>query len=217
MTMHRSTKARLAAMATSALVAGGLAIAASGTTGAYFGDTKQGKVTGALGSIRVDTAATAGGGEDELDVAFAQEMMPGEPQTVTARFTNTGSQPQDVWVVFPDSAARAAINDLGTYGQLTIRSGDKEVFTSRNLNSKYACHTPGNPGVPEICPLPARLQLRSNVASGASGTMGFQFAYSDRLTRGASDKSSFNSYPVSGGTASGLPYQIVATQVGQQP
>jgi hypothetical protein len=201
MTMHTSTKARLAVVATSTLIAGGLAVAASGATGAYFSDTKEGTVTGTIGSIEVDTSATGGGGIDRLDAQFT-EIMPGETRTATARFTNTGSQPQDVWLVFDNAAALRAINQLGSDAHVKISSG-VTLFKSADLKSRGT-------------PLPRSLKLASSLAKGADGSVDVEFGYSASM-KAQPATNVFNPYPADGTTKNGLPYQIVATQAGQQP
>lgn len=65
----------------------GLVTAAAGATGAYFNDSQSGTVTGTIGSIKVTTAG--GNGNDGLDFNFAN-MVPGDFQTSTVHYANTG-------------------------------------------------------------------------------------------------------------------------------
>jgi hypothetical protein len=184
-----------------------------GSTGAYFSDTNNGKVSGTVGSIKV---ATSGGtGADTADFTFT-DLLPGTPQSATVNYQNNGRNPQDVWVVFPNADALHSLNQLGTYGEVHIAANGVEKFASQNLNDGYACGTPGNPGVATVCPVPQKLKLASNVAPGAGGNMTFAFNYASKLVAGNIDGATgpaWNTY--AGGD--GLPYQIVATQVGQTP
>ena len=207
---------KVLALVGSITVAGGLVAAASGATGAYFSDTKAGTITGTIGTVKVD-----GGG----DISFAN-LLPGEPQTATAKYQNTGAAPEDIWVVFPNATALSALNDLGRYGQLTITDSNTGVkFASTNLRDGF---TDGDtqPGYPPVYPLHRQYLLASNVGPTVSGTMDFTFNYWSNMSDQNFTK--FNTYPApnsttqktiltSDGTGDGLPYQIVATQVGQTP
>ena len=195
-----------------------MALAAVGPTGAYFSDTEQGNISGALGSIEVT------GSNTELSYT---NMLPGEPQTVTAGFTNTGLNNQDVWVVFNNEKALHAINNLGKYGNFTVASGGTAVFASTNLqdgayratNSCGDFFEQANRG---CWPLRSAYKLASNLAPSEGGNVSFTFAYGAAMKTGAG---AWNQYPVqfAGGEeypaaeGYGLPYQIVATQVGHAP
>ncbi|TFD50075.1 hypothetical protein E3T46_12105 [Cryobacterium sp. Hh11] len=195
-----------------------MALAALGPTGAYFTDTEQGNITGNLGSIEVTSENT--------ELAYTN-LLPGEPQTVTADFKNTGTNNQDVWVVFNNVDALRAINNLGKYGNFTVKGSGTEVFSSTNLqdgewratNSCGGFFEQANRG---CWPLLEKYQLASNLAPQATGDVSFTFAYGAAMTSGAG---AWNQYPVQyhGGTefpaaaGYGLPYQIVATQVGHAP
>lgn len=206
-------------------VALSLALAALGPTGAYFSDTDQGNMTGAIGSIKVTGTNT--------DLAYTN-MLPGEPQTVTAGFENTGLNNQDVWVVFNNEKALHAINNLGKYGNFAINSGGNAIFASTNLqDGAYAatnsCGNVFTEADRGCWPLRKAYKLATNLAPEATGDVSFTFAYGAAMTfqPEAAKKGEFpwNSYPVqfAGGekypeiTGNGLPYQIVATQVGIDP
>jgi hypothetical protein len=225
--MRKSIMLKVGAVGTTFAMAGALAIAASGTTGAYFSQTKDGAVTGTFGAVTLSTSETT----------FAwTNMMPGEQKSAAVDFTNTGTGPQDFYLVFPNATALSSLNDLGSYGEAHILVDGVEKFASKNLNDRYTCGTPGANGGPEACPVPQKLLLASNVAKDASNTFTFQFNYAGKLgdanltatpTRPASSGGVgvFNTYPAvdgqktieAGVTGDGLPYQIVAVQVGQQP
>lgn len=200
-----------------------MALAALGPTGAYFSDTEQGGIDGTVGSIKI--AGADGSGTDSLDLAFTN-LMPGTVQTVSSRYVNTGLNAQDVWVVFNNEDALHALNDLGKYGEFHVASNGTEIFASTNLNDD-ADGTPGCGGFsPTGCwPVPRMIQVGSSVAPGGVGSVSFGFGYGSQLS-GQSEAGGgvWNSYPVKTVAApnpevegSGLPYQIVATQVGQQP
>jgi len=220
-----------------ALVAALVAIA-SGATGAYFSDTHAGTVTGTLGSILVSPSGynSDGSSANGMGIQF-NNLLPGEPQTVQVNYTNTGKSPEDVYIVFPNADALHALNDLGTYGSVTIASSGGVNWVSNNLTDFYPSGTPGEPGVATLYHVPSQMLLQSNVPAGASGWMKFTFAYAAKLGNTAGgvtingSNGVWNSYPVptetkngytytpSGtvGASNGLPYEIVATQVGQTP
>lgn len=206
---------RRAARAGAAVVVVGLLAWAIPSTGAYFSDTKTGTVSGTVGSIKVN--GSGGAGSNGLDIQYT-DLLPGTPQTVTAGYTNTGLNAEDVWIVFYEPAALSALNNLGHYGKFSIASSDKgQIFQSTNLNdnSGGTC----GPLSPTGCwPVPVKVQVASNVAPAAVGTFSFTFAYTS-LLKGQSSAGGgvWNAYPLSSPTTAGLPYELVATQVGQTP
>ncbi|TFD85982.1 hypothetical protein [Cryobacterium serini] len=208
-----------------------MALAALGPTGAYFSDTAQGKVTGSLGSIKI--TGSGGMGYEELDLNYTN-LLPGAAlQTQTVGYENTGRSNQDVWVVFNDADALHALNNLGHYGAFKISRDGTTVFNSTNLSDggeEGDVCTFTDVDIPgDLChPLPKMVMVASNVApragNGADGHISFGFAYPDYLGNGSLNNESnetnggaWNNYPLADPTASGLPYQIVATQVGQEP
>jgi len=205
-----------------------LSLASLGTTGAYFSDTHQGNVTGAVGSIKV--TGSGGTGTSNIDLNFTG-LLPGTPQTVKAGYQNTGLSPQDVWVVFNNPDALHALNDLGRYGEFHVSANGTALFDSANLSDDQddPAHLSCGTLAPTGCwPVPKMVKLASNVAPSATGTVSFTFGYtaykggiSAQTTAGGG---AWNSYPVPTVpvpnpvvVGSGLPYQLVATQVGQTP
>lgn len=198
-----------------AVGAGSLALVAAGLIGsvngslAYFTDSQSGSLTGSVGSIK--------GAVSTSTLAFTN-LLPGEVQTVDAYMRNTGLNNQDVWVVFDNADALHALNDLGTYGEFHIKANGVAKFDSANLNDNQ-----GNscgPLSPAGCwPVPQKLKLASNVVPGDTVTYSFGFGYASKLsTQSPEGGGVWNAYPVGGSpTASGLPFKIVETQVGQQP
>ena len=215
-------KKRYAALAITAAAAVVLSLTASGVTGAYFSDTKSGAITGTTGSVKV---ATSGGrGVDGLNFAF-DNLMPGEPQTVTVNYQNTGSGPQDIFLTFKDVAALHALNNMGSFGEVTVTdSSTGLLFHSVNLNDNRPNAT-GTCGafVETGCwPLPDTLRVRAGLAKNATGSVSFTFAYPTKKTGGQG--LAWNIYPSPGATAAdsltsgnGLPFNVVATQLGRTP
>ena len=172
--------------------------AATGATGAFFSDTKSGKITGRSGSIKVSTEGStnsdgsAAAGPGFLDLSF-DGLLPGEPQSVIIHYANTGNSPEDVWLTFPNVPALHALNNLGRYGELTLTNslGGEPDFHSTNLNDGRT----GNPGnlidagtdscgtlsaIPPACwPLPNKIKVRSALPKGGSGTVTFTFKYQE--------------------------------------
>ncbi len=238
-TMRRNVKARLAAFGASVAVLGGVAISAAGTTGAYFSDTHSGTVSGTVGSIKITTSG--GGGADHLDLNYTN-LLPGEKQTVTAHFQNTGLNAEDVWVVFPNSVALHALNDLGHFGEFHISSDGVAKFDSANLSDGLETGRCGALSPTGCWPVPAMLKVASNVAPSVDvHSVNFTFNYASKLSgQTPTGGGVWNIYPsvplichdttadhnvapcpeAGPGQASsgnGLPYELVATQVGQTP
>jgi hypothetical protein len=233
--MTKSVKVKCAAIVGTAALLGGTAFVASGSTGAYFSDTHTGAISGTIGSIRITpSGGTASTDGSLMDLAF-NDMLPGDPQTVTVNYQNTGSNPEDVYVVFPNATALSALNNLGTYGTVHVSSAGTgsvgDIFDSNNLNDNSVTCPVGSttpPSHPYPCePLPNELLIASNLTPGAGGTFSFTFNYASALSTQApvGTTANWNTYPVSGqvttnagdGTGNGLPYEIVATQHGITP
>ncbi|MDH6236316.1 hypothetical protein [Cryobacterium sp. CG_9.6] len=202
-----------------------LSFASLGATGAYFSDTKAGSVTGTVGSIKV--TGSGGNGANGLDLQYSN-LLPGETQTKTATYRNTGLNTQDVWVVFNNADALHALNDLGRYGEFHVAANGAALFDSANLSDDL--DDPANPScgtlAPTGCwPVPGMIKVASSLAPNTAGNVSFTFGYTPRL-QGQSPAGGgvWNSYPVPTVpvpaptiVGNGLPYQIVATQVGQTP
>ncbi len=191
-----------------ALVAAGLVGSVNGSL-AYFTDSQSGTVSGSIGSIKGEVS--------QSNLAFTN-LLPGEVKTVEARMGNTGLNNQDVWVVFDNAQALYQLNDLGQYGEFHITADGVAKFDSANLNNDHngTC----GPLAPTGCwPVPAQVKLASNVAPGHTVSYSFGFGYSGKLsTQTPQGGGVWNSYTAAdGSSASGLPYKIVETQVGQQP
>lgn len=230
--MQKSVKVRgLALLATVALL-GGTAWIATATTGAYFSDTHTGAISGSIGSIQV--VANGSTGKQLSDLSFTN-MLPGEAQTVTINYKNTGKNVQDVWITFPNATALSSLNNVGTWGEAHLSANGVALFDSANLNDH--ANTCG-PFAPSGCwPLKSQYKVAGSLAPGASGTVSFTYEYAGKTVTAPT---TFNLYPAndSGGlgvgqnlggnshdqyfsaagvSGAGLPFAIVAMQVNQIP
>jgi hypothetical protein len=226
---------------------GGLVVFAAHATGAYFTSTSTGQISGTVGNIQASVSGQNSDGSAATGLAFKfSDLLPGVPQTVTVVYNNTGNNPEDVWINFQNLDALHALNNLGTYGSVTIADANGNVnWTSNNLNDFYPQGTPGgndpagNP-IPTLYHVPNQMLLQADLQPGHAGTMTFTFAYASKLGNAdstntiqfnvAGSGAQWNPYPVTaqtdngirytpgaGGSGSGLPFQIVATQQGQTP
>jgi len=198
---HRKTKI-VGFLGTVALT-GGLVASAVAGTGAYFSDTKANNhITGTMGSIQIQ--GHDGSGTNNLDSVFTN-MLPGQAQSTTLRYSNTGANDEDVWIVFSNATKLHALNQLGTYGEVHVASNGGERFASKNLNDAYPCGTPGNAGVPDICALPDKIKVADALQPGHTGDFSFSFKPSEKFK------------DVQNAQLLDLDYDLVATQVGVQP
>lgn len=218
--MSKAVKLRFGALGASLIVLVALVIAATGVTGAYFSETKQGEIKGNTGSIHIQTE----GGTGENGLAFDFEnLLPGEPQTATVEYTNTGANKQDVWIVFDNAEALHSLNNLGTYGEVTLGNSGGVLFHSANLNDNLppASGTCGEFKPTGCWPLKEKYKVGSSINPGSGSYFRFTFAYASKLKSPAAEEQPWNTYPpeveekdIKG---NGLPYEVVATQVGQEP
>ncbi len=217
--MRKNLKLKIGALTTTFAMAGALAVVASGTTGAYFSDTQSGIITGTTGSIHVST---------EGSTLVFTNLMPGEPQTVTLKYKNTGPVAQDVYLTFPNVPALHAFNNLGHFGEVHIADGGTPLFDSTNLSDDRpdATGTCGPFTSTGCWPLPTKLKVASNLGPTASGSVTFTFNYASGMGNGKNGGIGgvFNHYPSPKAiptdateSGDGLPVNIVAVQVGQTP
>jgi len=226
--MLQKFKTRGTALVATVALLGGTAWIAAGSTGAYFSDTNVGDITGTIGSIQVDTSG--GGGADHANLRF-DRLLPGEPQTVTVNYLNSGDSAEDVWIVFNNATALSAFNNIGRWGEASLSANGTELFHSANLNDRI--ETCGSIDITGCWPLASKYKVASAVEPGAGGYVSFTFAYAATTV---TPPPIFNHYPASlkqysetlnkadqetvnaaDGVGNGLPYQIVATQKNQQP
>jgi len=221
-----------------------LVAASTSVTGAYFSEAKAGGITGNIGAVHLNAAPTT---------FVWKDMMPGEQKTATVNFRNTGTGPQDFYLVFPNVPALHALNNLGSYGEVHVTGGQTgnvglAVFDSKNLQDGRHTVRDKKTGLvisdrtntcgtfsPTGCwPLPVNLKIASNVAIQGTGALSFSFTYDGRIGNGTSGGvGAFNSFPLGGDDvfvspygdadtaatagSSGLPFKVVAVQVGQTP
>jgi hypothetical protein len=168
-------------------------------------------------------------------------LLPGESQTVVANFKNTGTTPQDVYVVF-NHTALSALSSLGSFGEVHMSINGVESFASKDLNDH-----PVDQGLLDyegnvIKTIPLKYKVASDLVPGATGSWSFSFNLAGKTT--GSGGGVWNTYPLVttgtlastgwpndgnqagfdqnyantiDGTGAGLPYKVVAVQVGQQP
>lgn len=232
--VHRATTRRIIksksltitaiSLASSVALLGGTAWLASGATGAYFSDTHAGNISGTVGNIHV--TPSGGTGTAGTDLAFTN-LLPGVAQKVTLNYTNTGSDPQDVYIVFNDPTELSALNDLGSYGEVDLAAHGQAIFDSANLNDHLvAPHcTPFDPA--GCWPLKSQYLPTGTLAKGTTGNVSFSSNYSGELKGQlpvGSAAAPWTTYPVagqfttvSGDSGTGLPYEMVATQHGITP
>lgn len=222
--MKFGRKWRLAAFIGALTGSAALITAATGATGAYFNDTQSGTVTGNIGSIKVITSG--GAGTDSLDFNFTN-MLPGDYQTATVHYTNSGKNTEDVYLVFNNAEALHSVNNLGHYGEALIKSNGTTVFASTNLadgetasltpidpNSDHCSSAPGA-NVPlsstGCWPIPSIIKLASNVAPGHGGTMTFSFALGPKWSGTQYELAQFFCYPLVQASGSTDPTNQVCT------
>ena len=197
---------RLAGFVGSVGVTAALVGAAATGTGAYFSDSKTGDIKATMGSIRIE--GHDGSGANSIGIDF-EKMLPGEAQSKTIRYQNTGQNNQDVWVVFDraalgDGSGNVGVNSLGRFGEIHVKGNGVSVFDSANLNDRASTCPPGA-GDPACNPLPEALKVANNLTPGQVGDWTFSFA------PGAKFKGN-QTMPVLN-----LPYTLVATQHGITP
>lgn len=227
--MTTNFRTRGLALVASIALLGGTAVVASGSTGAYFSDTHSGTITGTIGSILLST-------DSPTSISFTN-LLPGTPQTVQVNYHNSGNSPEDVYLGFNNLTALSALNNLGRFGHVVITSDGQgsvgSVFSSYNLNDNltscgsFSHSIPTGPTTSTCWPVTTPLMLAGNVQPGASEDFTFTFEYASAIgNNGGNGPGVWNTYPAAGGqfytnsgdgTGNGLPFQLVATQVGITP
>lgn len=215
----RRINPRIALGVVAILVALALGLQAAGRTGTYLEDVKKGGVTGTIGKVEIST--TGGAAIDDPTFVWSN-MLPGEDKSLTVKYKNTGTVPEDVFLTFPNLTALSALNTLGTYGEVHVYANGTEVYANANLNDKPNNGTSG---------LPTQVKLQAGLAVNHSGTFTFKFRYADKLggVQGAATHSTgggvFNPYPLpdqvttrtGDGNGNGLPYAVAGVQEGHLP
>ena len=218
------------------LVAGAAAIGAAvlligpatGTTGAYFTESKSGSINASTGGVHLNTT--------DLTLNFPG-LLPGEFQTKDIVYTATGSGLEDIWLVLPTDGSADSLNGTpgtpsgnaayGRYGHFAVTAPDGS-FTSYNLaspgtgiHSGPSCSVDAygrggsdtqavdrNDHTVPFCPVPNAILLSYGIATGVSGTAHVTFGFTKLLNNpGQEDSPPF-------AVAS---FKIVATQHGVFP
>lgn len=227
--MKTSTTVKLATGAAAIGAAALLIGPATGTTGAYFTESKPGTINASTGYVHLSTS--------DLTLNF-NNLLPGEFQTNDITYTAGGSGLEDIWLVLPTDGSADALNGtpgtpsghaaLGRYGHFAVSAPDG-TFTSYNLatagtgpdHSGPTCTTDSygrggsdtqaadvNDHTVPFCPVPNAILLSYGVSNGFTGVAHVTFGFTKILTDPA---------------AQGLPlhsvaaFKIVATQHGVLP
>jgi hypothetical protein len=198
---------------------------ATGTTGAYFTESKPGTINASTGGVHLNTT--------DLTLNFTN-LLPGEFQTKEIDYQSTGTGLQDIWLVLPTDGSADALNGvagtasgdraLGRYGHFAVSAPDGS-FTSYNLatagtgiHSGDTCSTDsyGRGGsnaqaadktdlIP-FCPVPNAILLSYGISPGAGGVAQVTFGFTKLLKSG-------QNAPLGQVAA----FKIVATQHGVAP
>jgi hypothetical protein len=156
------------------------------STGAYFTDSHPGQVTGTFGSVAINMDGS-GSGPGNLQFNFAG-MLPGQWKNATITATNTGSDTEDIYMVFTNAnSVWSQVNTLGTYGEANVNGADYN-----NLNNNYVQGTPANPGQHNACgdPTPAvsylpHVNYLGTLTAGQSANYTFGFRYTACISNNA--------------------------------
>jgi hypothetical protein len=193
---------KLAVGAAAAVGAALLIGPATGTTGAYFTESKSGTINASNGYVHLTTS--------DLTLNF-NGLLPGEFQTRDITYTAGGSGLEDIWLVLPTDGSADALNGtagtasgdaaFGRYGHFAVSAPDG-AFTSYNLatagtgdHAGPTCTTDayGRGGsdtqaadvtdhtVP-FCPVPNAILLSYGVSNGFTGVAHVTFGFTKILT-----------------------------------
>jgi hypothetical protein len=223
-----STTVKLATGAAAVGAAALLIGPATGTTGAYFTESKTGTINASTGGVHLSTT--------DLTLNF-NNLLPGEFQTNDITFTATGSGLEDIWLVLPTDGSADALNGipgtpsgdaaLGRYGHFAV-SGPDGAFTSYNLatagtgiHSGPTCTTDSygrggsetqavdrNDHTVPFCPVPNAILLSYGASNGFTGVAHVTFGFTKIMNNAAQQN-----LPLSTVAA----FKIVATQHGIAP
>jgi hypothetical protein len=178
------------------------------STGAYFTDSHPGQVDGTFGSVAV-TLNGSGTGPENMQFNFTG-MLPGQWKTATMTTTNTGSDTEDIYMVFTNANdVWSQVNTLGTYGEANVNGTD-----FNNLNNHYPQGTAGpytnacGDTVSGISYLP-HVNYLGTLNAGQSANYTFQFRYSACISNNAYQNQPAFSNP--------LEFDIAAFQSGVSP
>lgn len=244
--MKMNMKLRALTLVATVGLLGGTAFVASGATGAYFSDSVTGHVSGTLGTIQITTPGSTPyvsltdllpGTPQSMTVDYTNSGN--SPEDVWLDFNNATA------LSALNNLGHYGSVTITSSGWGTPPSGLD--FFSNNLDDNSAPDACGAFSVTGCNPLPSTVMIASNVPAGKSGSYTFTFEYASATTPPASsawnpyplpgDANTSVTYAAcetAGGTHSacsdnqvtinpadasgtGLPYQLVATQVGIAP
>ncbi len=241
-----NVRTRVLGLMASVALLGGVAFVASGQTGAYFSQTVQGGITGTVGSIHITPSTATNISFSNLlpgapqSVSVSYENTGSSPEDVYINFNNLTALSAlnnlgRYGAVHISSAGYGAVGDVFDSFNLNDNSSTCE---------QPFVNTPPSGPTSACWPVPNQLLLASNVASGATGSFTFTFEYASALsTQSGNFTDPWNTYPTAAsvactpspsayspsctngqfvvnpadGSGAGLPFQIVATQVGITP
>ncbi len=236
--MSKRKLARIAALASTALVGAALIGSVVATTGAYFTDSHGGQIAGTNGTVAISvtgSGSTSAGDPGLVQFDFSG-ILPGAPgKTATVNVTNPTGNSEDVWLVFDNSNFMwSAVNDLGQFGMFQVGG-----YTYDNLSNKYAVGTtPGVAGTAisgsfmtfSSCTTVPRVQINylphailiGTLAGGGSTSFPITFQYNACMTEHqgellfnpAGADSPINTLAAPGGP---LKFNVVAFQGGVDP
>lgn len=208
--MFSTPKRRLTAISVLVLSLATVLALTVASTGAYFTDSHPGQVTGTFGSVAIDMNGS-GSGPGNLQFNF-NGIMPGQWKTATITATNTGSDNEDIYMVFTNAnTVWSQINTLGTFGEANVNGTDYA-----NLNNKYAQGTPANTGQTNACGDPTgpiaylpHVNYLGTLTPGQAANYTFAFRYSACISNSAYQNQPAFSNP--------LEFNIAAFQAGIAP
>jgi len=145
--MSKRKLARIAALASTALVGAALIGSVVATTGAYFTDSHGGQIAGTNGTVAI--SVTGSGSTSVNDPGLVQfdfsGILPGAPgKTATINVTNPTANSEDVYLVFSNTNGMwSAVNNLGQFGEFWVGG-----YVYDNLANRSLPPTPGVLGTP---------------------------------------------------------------------
>ena len=209
--MTKRKFARIAGLTTTVVAASALIAGVVGSTGAYFTQANPGSITGTFGAVTMSVSGS-GAGADGISFNF-NGMMPGEYKTANISVQNTGTENEDIYLVFSNAnGAWSAVNTLGTYGEFVVNGTDYY-----NLNNSAPQWT-GSPytnacgdTVPGIAYLP-HVNYFGTLTPGASATYAVSFRYSACISNPL-----YQGQPIFLPANNPLGFSVVAEQAGILP
>lgn len=221
--MRKTKAARLAGFALTAGATVSLAGFAVSSTGAYFSESHAGSVNASTGGVHATTT--------DLTLDYTH-LLPGQGEAQTFSFRNTGTAPEDFWLVLPTNGAGAFDGPggsdaaLGRYGHFLLNA-PAGSFDSYNLAAPHqgdsgpVCPTDvnGHGGSSQqaattsdysvaFCPVPDAILLASAVPVGTTKTATLTFGFTKLMTSSAQEDSVLSEVS---------PFKVVATQQNIRP